>query len=73
MTVYATHRFSIGQPVTHSADPLRSCEVVAQIGGADAPENRIRSLDGSFEAEVPERELIYTTTTNPRQIRTTIH
>ena len=72
MTVYATHRFSIGQPVTHSADPLRSCEVVAQIGGADAPEYRIRSLDGSFETEVSERELTYTTVTKPRDTRISV-
>ena len=74
MAIYATHRFSIGQQVTHSADPARSCEVVAQMGEADAPEYRIRSLDGSFEAQVPERELTYTTgSTSPRQIRMSVH
>ena len=74
MTVYATHRFSIGQPVTHIADSLTSCEVIAQLGGAEAPEYRVRSFDGSFEAQVPERELTYTTTlTNPRQARRSIH
>jgi hypothetical protein len=44
------------------------------MGEADAPEYRIRSLDGSFEAQVPERELTYTTgPANPRQIRTSVH
>jgi hypothetical protein len=74
MTVYATHRFSIGQPVTHFAASLTSCEVIAQIGGAEAPEHRIRSFDGSFEAQVSERELTYTTAmTSPRPAGRSVH
>ena len=74
MTVYATHRFSIEQPVSHIADSLTSCEVIAQIGGAEAPEYRIRSFDGSFEAQVPEGALRYTTAmTRPRPTRRSVH
>ena len=73
MTVYVTHRFSVGQPVTHSAHPLIFCEVIAQIGGADRPEYRIRSFDGGFETQAPERELAYTTAPPPRRSRIAVH
>lgn len=60
MTVYATHRFSVGQQVMRSEETF---EVIAQIDGSTGPEYRIRS--GSSEAVVGERELAYETATEP--------
>ena len=59
MTDYATHRFSVGQQVTHSSERPKFGQVVAQLSGADGPEYRIRF--GPSELVVHERELIYRT------------
>jgi hypothetical protein len=56
MTVFATHRFSVGQQVMRSRE---TCEVIAQIDGSKGPEYRIRS--GNSETVVGERELTYQT------------
>ena len=67
MTQYATHRFSVGQQVVvrsgetpSSCAVPNSCAVTAQIAGRDGPEYRVKSLDNSFEAVVPERDVRYT-------------
>ena len=52
MTVYATHRFSVGQQVMRSGETF---EVIAQINGSNGPEYRVRSVNS--EAVVGEREL----------------
>ena len=57
MTDYATHRFSVGQQVTHSGDPSTFGQVVAQLAGAAGPEYRVRF--GHSEIVVHERELTY--------------
>jgi hypothetical protein len=59
MTHYATHRFNVGQQVARSGNSPGSCEVTAKIAGPDGPEYRVRSLDGSVQALVAERELTY--------------
>jgi hypothetical protein len=59
MTDYATHRFSVGQQVTHSGQPPTSGQVIAQLAGADGPEYRVRF--GPSEIVVHERELTYGT------------
>ena len=59
MTDYATHRFSVGQQVTHSGETPRFGQVVAQLAGADGPEYRVRF--GHLEVVVHERELTYAT------------
>jgi hypothetical protein len=57
MTVYATHRFSVGQRVTRLAEASTSCEVLALVG-ADGPEYRIKPERGA-ETVVAERDLSY--------------
>jgi hypothetical protein len=52
MTIYATHRFNVGQQVTRSGE---TCEVIAQIDGPKGSEYRVRS--GPSETVVGEREL----------------
>ncbi len=59
MTIYATHRFSVGQEVTRFGETPISCQVIAQIAGSNGPEYRIRF--GTSEAVVAERELTYRT------------
>jgi hypothetical protein len=59
MTDYATHRFSVGQKVTHSGEPPSFGQVVAQLAGADGPEYRVRF--GRSENIVHEREPTYGT------------
>lgn len=59
MTQYATHQFSVGQQVARPGQNPGSCEVTALLAGRNGPEYRITSLDGSFQAVVPERELTY--------------
>ena len=59
MTEYATHRFSVGQHVAGLGKNPSAYEVTALIAGRDGPEYRIRSLEGRFEAVVPERDLTY--------------
>ena len=59
MTDYATHRFSVGQQVTHSVEPPTFGQVVAQLAGADGPEYRVRF--GRSEIVIHERELTYAT------------
>lgn len=54
MTLYATHRFNVGQQVIRSGE---TCEVLAQIDGPKGPEYRVRS--GTSETVVGERELTY--------------
>jgi hypothetical protein len=70
MTDYATHRFSVGQQVTHSREPPTFGQVVAQLAGADGPEYRVRF--GRSEIVVPERELTYgtdlTSHTRPKNV-----
>jgi len=56
MTVYATHRFSVGQQVMRSD---KAFEVMAQIDGPNGPEYRLRS--GTSETVASERELTYRT------------
>ncbi len=51
MTVYATHRFSVGQQVIRSDEAF---EVMAQIDGPNGPEYRLRS--GTSETVASERE-----------------
>jgi hypothetical protein len=60
MTIYATHRFNVGQRVIRSGE---ICEVIAQIDGPKGPEYRVRS--GTSEAVVGERELTYETRPEP--------
>ena len=57
MTDYATHRFSVGQEVTHSSEPPTFGQVVAQLTGADGPEYRVRF--STSDLVVHERELTY--------------
>lgn len=59
MTDYATHRFSVGQQVTHSGEPPTFGRIVAQLAGADGPEYRVRF--GRSEIVVHERKLTYGT------------
>jgi hypothetical protein len=59
MTDYATHRFSVGQEVTHSGQDTTFGRVVAQLAGADGPEYRVSF--GRAEIVVRERELTYRT------------
>ena len=54
MTVYATHRFSVGQRVMRASE---ACEVIARLKGPHGPEYRVRS--GRSETVVGERELTY--------------
>ncbi len=56
MTIFATHRFSVGQQVMRAEEAF---EVVAQIDGPNGPEYRLRS--GTSETVVGERELTYQT------------
>lgn len=63
MTDYATHRFSVGQQVVRLGETSTPLEVVAQIGGSDGPEYRVRS--GSWETVIGERELAYRTGPGP--------
>jgi hypothetical protein len=60
MTIYATHRFDVGQRVIRSG---ATCEVIAQIDGPKGPEYRVRS--GTSETVVGERELTYETGPEP--------
>lgn len=58
MTIFATHRFSVGQQVVRFAEPSTVCDVLTLVDGADGPEYRIKS-DRHPEAVVPERDLTY--------------
>ena len=60
MTVYATHRFNVGQQVMRLGE---TCEIIAQIDGSNGPEYKVRF--GSSETVVGERELTYETTPAP--------
>jgi hypothetical protein len=60
MTLYATHRFNVGQRVIRSGE---RCEIIAQIDGSKGPEYKVRS--GSSETVVGERELTYETAPGP--------
>jgi hypothetical protein len=72
MTDYATHRFSVGQQVTHSSEPPIFGQVVAQLAGADGPEYRVRF--GRSEIVVHERELTYRTdVTSPARPTIVVH
>jgi hypothetical protein len=72
MMVYATHRFSVGQQVTHSGEPPTLGLVVAHLAGADGPEYRVRF--GRSEIVVHERELTYRTdATSPAQPSIVVH
>ena len=51
MTLYATHRFSVGQRVVRFAETSTPCEVLDLIDGSDGPEYRIKS-DGHPESVV---------------------
>ena len=62
MTEYATHRFSVGQPVACPGTSPGPCTVTAQVAGSDGPEYRVRFLDSGLEAVVAERELTYALT-----------
>jgi len=59
MTEYATHRFSVGQPVACPGASPGPCTVTAQVAGSDGPEYRVSFLDSGLEAVMAERELIY--------------
>lgn len=58
MTVFATHRFSVGQRVARLAEISAICEVLALLDGAQGPEYRIKSDQGS-ETVVAESDLTY--------------
>lgn len=58
MTVFATHRFSVGQRVARLAETSATCEVLALVDGAQGPAYRIKS-DRGPEAVVAERDLTY--------------
>jgi hypothetical protein len=62
MTLYATHRFSVGLWVSCPSKALSSCKVLAQITGRDGPEYEIASFDGHLRKVVAESELTYRTT-----------
>jgi hypothetical protein len=57
MTVYATHRFSVGQRVARLPE-TSACEVLALVDGPQGPEYRIKSHQGP-ETVVAERDLTY--------------
>jgi hypothetical protein len=61
MTLYATHRFSVGQLVSCPGKFPSTCKVIAQIAGRDGPEYEIASSDGRLHKVVAERELTYRT------------
>ena len=58
MTLYATHRFSVGQQVACPGRDTTQYLVTGQIKGPGGPRYRIRSSDGS-RGVVAERELAY--------------
>ncbi len=60
MTVYATHRFSVGQQVMRLDEAF---EVMAQIDGPNGPEYRLKSR--TSETVASERELTYPTDAGP--------
>lgn len=58
MTLYATHRFSVGQRVVRFAETSTPWEVLDLINGSDGAEYRIKS-DRHPERVVGERDLTY--------------
>jgi hypothetical protein len=59
MTLYASHRFSVGQRVSCLGKSPRSYMVTGQLAGRDGPEYEITSSDGRLRQVVAERELTY--------------
>ena len=59
MTLYASHRFSVGQRVSCAGKGPRAYTVLAQFAGRDGPEYEIASSHGRLRQVVAERELTY--------------
>ena len=59
MTRFATHRFSVGQPVSCAGKSTGSCKVEAQTSGQSGAEYSITCSDGRTHKGVPEREVTY--------------
>ena len=58
MTVFASHRFSVGQRVAQLGEISASCEVLALVDSAEGLKYRIKS-DRGPEAILAERDLTY--------------
>ena len=59
MTRFATHRFSVGQPVSCPGKAAGSFKITAQTSGQSGAEYSISCSDGSTHKGVPEREIAY--------------
>ena len=59
MTLYATHRFNVGQLVSCPANAPTGCTVLTQIAGRDGPAYEVVFEGGARRKVVQEGELTY--------------